>query len=150
MLSGTIGESAASSEDDGGDRMTGEERLQYTLKGVEKRSLELMRDAARADGMKIGAWVSKRMREAAESSLAASSGQKRIASRLSVAATGVAAPHEVDVKGIDLRIELLSEKLSATIELNFKLLHADIDKIREAQNILISGLIAGGVRVRDE
>ena len=148
MLSGNIGESVASNDEEGGDHMTGEERLQYTLKGVEKRSLELMRDAARADGMKIGAWVSKRMREAAESSLAANSLHKKIGLQLSQSATGKTEFFEI--KEIDSRIELLTERLAASMELNFKSLHADIDKIRETQKMLISGLIASGVKVRDE
>jgi hypothetical protein len=50
----------------GGD---GTGRRQYTLKGVEAETINMMRDAARKDGMKIGAWVSSRMREAAFRSL---------------------------------------------------------------------------------
>jgi hypothetical protein len=47
------------------------DRRQYTLKGVEAETLELMRDAARKEGMKIGSWVSVRMREAAQRALEA-------------------------------------------------------------------------------
>lgn len=46
-----------------------DDKLQYTIKGIERRSIELMRDAARGEGMKIGAWVSKRLKEAAVASL---------------------------------------------------------------------------------
>ncbi|MCW2351203.1 hypothetical protein [Sphingobium sp. B12D2B] len=46
------------------------ERRQYTLKGVETDTIRLMRYAASREGMKIGSWVSLRMREAAEKALA--------------------------------------------------------------------------------
>jgi hypothetical protein len=36
---------------------------------VEAEAIDLMRDAARVEGMKIGSWVSLRMREAAEKAL---------------------------------------------------------------------------------
>jgi hypothetical protein len=40
-------------------------KIQYTLKGIEQETVTLMRDAAQQEGMKIGAWVSTRMKEAA-------------------------------------------------------------------------------------
>ena len=46
-------------------------KRQYTLKGVEAEAVELMRAAADREGMKIGAWVSMRLREAANRALAA-------------------------------------------------------------------------------
>lgn len=46
------------------------ERRQYTLKGVEADTIRLMRYAASKEGMKIGSWVSLRMREAAQRALA--------------------------------------------------------------------------------
>lgn len=49
-------------------------RRQYTLKGIENETIELMRDAARKEGMKIGSWVSTRMKEAAERALASDTG----------------------------------------------------------------------------
>jgi uncharacterized protein (UPF0335 family) len=45
------------------------ERRQYTLKGVEQEALDLMRQAADAQGMKIGHWVSDRIKEAAKKAL---------------------------------------------------------------------------------
>lgn len=42
---------------------------QYTIKGIDPESVDMMRTAARRDGMKIGAWVSARMKEAATRSL---------------------------------------------------------------------------------
>ena len=53
------------------------ERRQYTIKGIENDAIELMRDAARKDGMKIGAWISCRMKEAAFKSLGATSDLRR-------------------------------------------------------------------------
>lgn len=52
------------------------ERRQYTLKGVEAETIRLMRYAASKEGMKIGSWVSLRMREAAERALSESCRQK--------------------------------------------------------------------------
>jgi membrane carboxypeptidase/penicillin-binding protein len=45
-------------------------KQQYTIKGIETETLELMRTAARKQGMKVGAWVSARLREAANKALA--------------------------------------------------------------------------------
>lgn len=45
------------------------ERRQYTLKGVEQEAVDLMRQAADAQGMKIGHWVSDRIKEAAKKAL---------------------------------------------------------------------------------
>jgi hypothetical protein len=47
----------------------GSEKRQYTVKGIDVDAISMMRDAARKDGMKIGAWVSARMKEAAFRSL---------------------------------------------------------------------------------
>ena len=44
-------------------------RRQYTVKGIEAETIDLMRDAARKEGMKIGSWISMRMKEAAEKAL---------------------------------------------------------------------------------
>ncbi|MEA3388587.1 hypothetical protein [Sphingobium sp. CCH11-B1] len=40
-------------------------RRQYTLKGIESDTINLMRAAAGQEGMKINSWVSMRLREAA-------------------------------------------------------------------------------------
>jgi uncharacterized protein YfeS len=45
------------------------ERQQYTLKGVETEAVELMRLAASSQGVKIGHWVSERLKEAAKRAL---------------------------------------------------------------------------------
>lgn len=44
-------------------------RQQYTLKGIEPQTLDLVRDAAEFEGMRINSWVSTRMKEAAQRSL---------------------------------------------------------------------------------
>ncbi|MBW6527196.1 hypothetical protein KZ813_10125 [Sphingomonas sp. RHCKR7] len=54
--------------DHGDDRSP--EKRQYTVKGIEAETVTLMRSAANKEGMKIGSWVSLRMREAAERALA--------------------------------------------------------------------------------
>ena len=44
-------------------------KRQYTVKGIDTDTVELMRAAAKVDGMKISSWISSRMKEAAERSL---------------------------------------------------------------------------------
>lgn len=44
-------------------------RRQYTIKGIENETVNLMRTAARKQGMRVGAWVSARLREAADRAL---------------------------------------------------------------------------------
>lgn len=53
-------------------------RRQYTLKGVESEAIDLMRLAADAQGMKIGHWVSDRLKEAAKRALADAEKQKEV------------------------------------------------------------------------
>jgi hypothetical protein len=43
---------------------------QYTIKGIPRETVDLTRSAARKEGMKVGAWVSMRLREAADRALA--------------------------------------------------------------------------------
>jgi hypothetical protein len=50
-------------------------RQQYTIKGVDTDTLQMVRNAADHEGMKISSWISKRMKEAAERSLTAQSGK---------------------------------------------------------------------------
>lgn len=52
-----------------GSRNGAADRQQYTLKGVEVEAVELMRLAAETKGMKIGHWVSDRLKEAAKTAL---------------------------------------------------------------------------------
>lgn len=54
------------------------ERRQYTLKGVENEAVELMRLAADAQGMKIGHWVSDRIKEAAKKALVENGKQREL------------------------------------------------------------------------
>lgn len=67
---GSGGGTGVGMHDFGEDRLP--ERRQYTLKGVEADTIRLMRFAATKEGMKIGSWVSLRMREAAERALSSS------------------------------------------------------------------------------
>ena len=63
----------------GGRRMLDSvDRQQYTLKGVESEALDLMRLAADAQGMKIGHWVSDRIKEAAKKALSENGKQREI------------------------------------------------------------------------
>jgi hypothetical protein len=51
-------------------------KRQYTIKGIETETLDLMRTAARKQGMKVGAWVSARLREAADKALSVQQSRK--------------------------------------------------------------------------
>ncbi|MBX7526628.1 hypothetical protein [Qipengyuania vesicularis] len=54
------------------------ERRQYTLKGVEQEAVDLMRLAADAKGMKIGHWVSDRIKDAAKKALTENEKQREL------------------------------------------------------------------------
>lgn len=58
-------------------------RRQYTLKGVESEAIDLMRLAANSQGVKIGHWVSERLKEAALRTLNNDSRQREVLARLS-------------------------------------------------------------------
>lgn len=49
--------------------LSGTSKVQYTVKGIQRQTVEAMREAANREGMKIGSWVSVRLKEAAERSL---------------------------------------------------------------------------------
>src|SRR4051812_36099790 len=63
----TPGSGCADSDNGGGGSP---EKRQDTIKGIESEGVNFVRDAARKEGMKIGAWISARMKEAAFRSLA--------------------------------------------------------------------------------
>ena len=69
MLDYSRTDSTASSDADSPD--SDRDRTQYTVKGIDRDTVDLMRGAARKDGMKIGAWVSAKLREAAHRSFGA-------------------------------------------------------------------------------
>jgi hypothetical protein len=48
-------------------------RIQWTVKGIDKETLELSRRAARKRGMKFGAWVDQTLRSAATGEVEAAS-----------------------------------------------------------------------------
>ncbi len=80
-------------------------KRQYTLKGVEAEAIELMRDAARTEGMKIGSWVSLRMREAAEKAL----NQK--STRLNAQQQGAIVSQEELVRELSARVSSLEQEI---------------------------------------
>jgi hypothetical protein len=84
-------------------------RRQYTLKGVEAEAIDLMRSAAHREGMKINAWVSYRLREAAERTLAKddSPSSKTIMSASELPGT----PGDVDTAWLVARIHDLEREV---------------------------------------
>ena len=70
-------DSSSTGNDNGGNKsgvtpLSGSTKVQYTVKGIQRQTVEAMREAANREGMKIGSWVSVRLREAAERSLSSS------------------------------------------------------------------------------
>lgn len=89
------------------------ETRQYTLKGVEAEAIDLMRSAASRDGMKIGAWVSLRLKQAAQDSLQLSQ-EVKIKSRRNVLRERLSPSNETEVLVSALleRIERLEIELA--------------------------------------
>lgn len=97
-------------------------KRQYTLKGVESEAIELVRSAATKDGMKIGAWVSKRLRQAAEESLCPvsptseqdpMSRRERTRNSLGYTASGHTSTSDTEIliSGLTSRIAMLEDEL---------------------------------------
>lgn len=105
-----------------------EEKLQYTIKGIERKSVELMRDAAKQEGMKIGVWVSRRLREAAEDSLSRDFA--------AVDSRSNPLPLTVDSQGISGRNLAQQDIIAVLLKMQ-----SDINTIVETQRTLIAGLI---------
>jgi hypothetical protein len=58
----------------GGGSSYAAQTQQATFKGLDTEALTLTRTAARAEGMKLGPWISMHLREAAEKSLSLNNG----------------------------------------------------------------------------
>ena len=52
-----------------GNTATADDRRQYTIKSLDTETIQLMKEAARKEGMKIGAWASMHLKAAAVRSL---------------------------------------------------------------------------------
>lgn len=105
---------SSSSVSDSSAGSAGSERRQYTLKGIEADAIRLMRAAADKDGMKIGTWVSARIKEAAALSLTEEQvqGRRRLAGRShSSERDRLSAPLSKDVCFSDDRLAALEAEL---------------------------------------
>lgn len=115
------------------------ERRQYTLKGVEADTIRLMRYAANKEGMKIGSWVSLRMREAAERALADS------VERASGTRQSVPKPQLPDDSDLAVAFEhfasLWEAQLAASNE-RFVKLERELHELTSGQRTIMSALLA--------
>lgn len=106
-------DSSATGNDNGGNEvgaapLSGSTKVQYTVKGIQRQTVEAMREAANREGMKIGSWVSVRLREAAERSLSSSE---------DFGAVNLAELHEAihEMKSLVSQYTLVSEEIQKEI-----------------------------------
>lgn len=106
-------DSSPTGNDNGGNdsvnnSISGASKVQYTVKGIQRQTVEAMREAANREGMKIGSWVSVRLREAAERSLSASE---------DFGAVNLAELHEAihEMKALVSQYTLVSEEIQKEI-----------------------------------
>lgn len=125
---------ASADHRDSGYEASSEAKLQYTIKGIEKRSVDLMRSAAKVEGMKIGAWVSKRLREAAEASL---NDEEPSYARTFFSNEGTG-PRASDFDNFEKRSEMILDRLGK--------LESFMQRMHENQMALIAGLSANQKR----
>jgi len=107
-------------------------KKQYTLKGVEEDTIRLMRDAASREGMKIGSWVSLRMREAAEKALELNKERGTSHSRIS-------APDDPSELIYQLCLVINSQREEA--EARFTKLERELHEITSGQRSILSSLL---------
>lgn len=108
------------------------ERRQYTIKGIETDAIELVRAAAGKEGMKIGAWISSRMKEAASRSLGST-----VAAQASSPLASSAAPIQADS-------EILNDTLLSAIR-NFDKrlmeIEAELHQITKGQRTIMAKML---------
>jgi hypothetical protein len=117
-------------------------KRQYTLKGIEVETIQLMRDAASKEGMKIGSWVSLRMKEAAERALSSegSQGPRLLrTSRIESKSSSYAQPEIVTLvehvlAALDQHREITSQR--------FIKLESELHEITSGQRTILSALLA--------
>lgn len=110
----------------------GSTRKQYTLKGVESETIRLMRDAAGREGMKIGSWVSLRMREAAEKALSAPGINSKVDHKLPPPDNADAIVHQLCM-AINAQREEAEER--------FLRLERELHEITSVQRTILSSLL---------
>ena len=111
-------------------------RRQYTLKGVDVEAVRLMRDAASKEGMKIGSWVSLRMREAAERALSAQS-----VSRPAASGKAPDVQSEEVVVAVQQLVKIYETQIAATNE-RFQKLERELHEITSGQRTIMSVLLS--------
>lgn len=121
------------------------ERRQYTLKGVEADTIRLMRYAANKEGMKIGSWVSLRMREAAQRALAGNSAlQESAAKDKEVRELPTPAPSSSDgelAEAFQHLSALWEAQLMASND-RFMKLEKELHELTSGQRTIMSALLA--------
>lgn len=132
MFDAGSGGSDVGTFDSGDDRSP--ERRQYTLKGVEADTIKLMRYAANKEGMKIGSWVSLRMREAAERALST----EKMGASISTEQPPV--PLQVDLNMIQNFMAAIRDQQESTNR-RFLQLERELHEITSGQRSMLSALL---------
>jgi hypothetical protein len=100
-------------------RATG--KRQYTIKGIDAHTVDMVRSAAQKEGMKVGAWVSSRIEEAASRAL---SGEDKI-----------------DVSDLKKAVEVIGLKQAEELD-KIRSMHATLVDIVMTQNKMMSKMIS--------
>lgn len=136
MLEAGHGESSGQVDTCSSDPERGTRR-QYTVKGIENETVALMRDAAKKEGMKIGSWISARMKEAAEKALAEM--PKEASDRKIQALHNRPVP---DTKAMIEEIFLLLNSYRDTSENRLSSIERELHEITSAQRTIMSQIIS--------
>jgi hypothetical protein len=113
-------------------------RRQYTLKGVEADTIRLMRDAASKEGMKIGSWVSLRMKEAAEKAL---SKNRADASNSDPKELGPVSEVSSDLAAIMHHFSMVLDEQKQAAERRFLKVEKELHEITSIQRTILSALL---------
>jgi hypothetical protein len=108
-------------------------RRQYTLKGVEEQAISLMRDAAKKEGMKIGSWVSLRLKEAATKSLHGTDA--------AVSQSTFSTPASSRQEEVLIEIARLISTIQHQSESRFIEIERELHEITRSQRTILSGIV---------
>jgi hypothetical protein len=115
-------------------------RQQYTLKGVEADTISLMRSAADKEGMKIGSWVSIRMKEAAERALFHSASNLETTSTVTTDAEIGKIFNESQDEVVKSMIEILSQ-YRKSIDEQMGRIESELHEITSGQRTIMASLL---------
>ena len=131
MLVDNAGSSLNSPSEHQDDGAQSQVRRQYTLKGVEPETIELMRLAAHSQGAKIGHWVSARLKEAALQTLERDNRQQEVLRNLAGLSSAFDEPEVTKTSEAELqrRIARLEEDIREVLKGQRDLMHLVLSKV---------------------